>query len=356
MTAQRERIGRLRAAMRDHDLEALLVSGAGSVRWLTGYGGSNGVALVTQARAVLFTDFRYADSVEQLRSELDVEIVDQNLVGALAPQLSDLAGGPVGFESHQLSHAAWTQLGAAGTDLRPTTMLLEHLRAVKSPEEVELLRRASQFSDEIYAKLADDGIAGRTERAVAYQIEDLCRELGDGCSFAPVVAAAENGGRPHAVPRDVEIERGTLVVIDLGVLVQGYHGDCTRTFATGTTETEHKEVYEVVLAAQQGAKGLVRAGASCSDVHAEARRVIGEAGYGDYFKHGTGHGVGVEIHEEPRFRDGLGGTLEVGNVVSVEPGIYLPGRFGVRIEDLAVVTDDGCETLTGFPTSLLDIG
>ena len=356
MSTQSERIGRLRAAMNDGDLDALLVSGSASVRWLTGYGGSNGLALVTQSRAVLFTDFRYADSVEPLRQELDVEVVDQNLVGAITPRLAQLAGGAVGFESNQLTHAAWSLLGASGAELRPTSMLLENLRAVKSPAEVELLRRASHASDQIYARIADAGLAGRTERAVAHQIGDWCRELGDDASFSAVVAAAENGGRPHAVARDVEIPRGTLVVIDLGVRIDGYHGDCTRTFATGSTEAEHKEVYEVVLSAQQAAKGLIRAGAGCADVHEAAKRVIGDAGYGEFFKHGTGHGVGVEIHEEPRFRDGLGGTLQVGNAVTVEPGIYLPGRFGVRIEDLVVVDADGYETLTGFPTSLLDVG
>ena len=160
---------------------------------------------------------------------------------------------------------------------------------------------------------------------------------------------------PHAVPGGSEIERSTLVVLDLGALVGGYCSDCTRTFATGPSEPQMMDVYETVLAAQEAALALVRPGQDCQEVHETARRVIAERGYGEFFNHGTGHGVGIDMHEEPRFRNGMGGTLAQGNVVTVEPGVYLPERFGVRIEDLVLVTDDGHEVLTQFPKSLLSV-
>jgi Xaa-Pro aminopeptidase len=157
------------------------------------------------------------------------------------------------------------------------------------------------------------------------------------------------------VPGPLEIERSTLVVLDLGALVGGYCSDCTRTFATGPSDAQMMDVYETVLAAQEAALALVKPGQDCREVHETARRVIGDRGYGEYFNHGTGHGVGIDIHEEPRFRNGLGGELVAGNVVTVEPGVYLPGRFGVRIEDLVLVTEDGHEVLTHFPKSLLSV-
>jgi Xaa-Pro aminopeptidase len=210
--------------------------------------------------------------------------------------------------------------------------------------------------DAIYAWLSEEGLAGREEREVAWAIEQRCRELGaQGPSFPPIVASGANGALPHAVPGPLEIERSTLVVLDLGALVGSYCSDCTRTFATGPVEAQEMDVYEVVLRAQEAALALVGPGQDCQEVHETARRVIAEGGYGEFFNHGTGHGVGIEMHEEPRFRNGFGGTLAPGNVVTVEPGIYLPGRFGVRIEDLVLVTEDGYEVLTQFPKSLLSV-
>jgi Xaa-Pro aminopeptidase len=233
---------------------------------------------------------------------------------------------------------------------------VEDLRAVKDADEIALIRAGGELCDAIYAWLADEGLAGRAEREVAWAIEQRARDLGaDGPSFAPIVASGANGALPHAVPGTTEIERSTLVVLDLGALVDGYCSDCTRTFATGPSEPQMMDVYETVLRAQEAALALVRPGQDCQEVHETARRVIGEAGYGEYFNHGTGHGVGIDMHEEPRFRSGFGGTLEPGNVVTVEPGVYLPGRFGVRIEDLVLVTDDGHEVLTRFPKSLLSV-
>ncbi len=238
----------------------------------------------------------------------------------------------------------------------PCDHLIEDLRAVKDADEAALIRAGGEVCDAIYAWLAEQGLAGREEREVAWAIEQRARELGaDGASFAPVVAAGANGAQPHAVPGAVEIERSTLVVLDLGALVGGYCSDCTRTFATGPSDPQMMDVYETVLAAQEAALALVRPGQDCREVHETARRVIAEAGYGEFFNHGTGHGVGLDIHEEPRFRNGVGGELAAGNVVTVEPGVYLPGRFGVRIEDLVLVTDDGHEVLTNFPKSLLSV-
>ena len=351
---------RLMAKLAEQDLSGFLVTKPSNVRYLTGYTGSNGaVCLGTAAR--FLTDFRYATSVAHLADEWQVEIVEQSLLADVNARFSELfAPERIGFEAAALSYADWRTLDeaarAAGTELVPCDHLVEDLRAVKDAEEAELIRRGAQLCAAIYAWLAEDGLAGREEREVAWAIEQKARELGaEGVSFPSVVASGPNGALPHAVPGALEIERSTLVVLDLGTLVGGYCSDCTRTFATGPSDAQMMDVYETVLAAQEAALALVRPGQDCREVHETARRVIGDAGYGDFFNHGTGHGVGIDMHEEPRFRNGVGGELVAGNVVTVEPGVYLPERFGVRIEDLVLVTDDGHEVLTRFPKSLLSV-
>lgn len=355
--ARRER---LEVALAERDLAGFLVSSAPNVRYLTGYTGSNGIVCLGTAPRFM-TDFRYATSVAHLAADWEIEIVQQNLLSDVAGRIPELFGAErIGFESSALSYAAWQALDeaarAAGAELVPCDHVVEDLRAVKDAEEIALIRGGSALCDAIYAWLAEEGLAGREEREVAWAIEQRARELGaEGASFPPIVASGANGALPHSVPGPLEIERSTLVVLDIGALVGGYCSDCTRTFATGPSEPQMMDVYEVVLRAQEAALALVRPGQDCQEVHETARRVIDDAGYGEYFNHGTGHGVGIEMHEEPRFRNGVGGTLVAGNVVTVEPGVYLPGRFGVRIEDLVLVTDDGHEVLTQFPKSLLSV-
>jgi Xaa-Pro aminopeptidase len=355
--ARRER---LQAVMAGRDLAGFIVSAPSNVRYLTGYTGSNGLVCLGTAPRFL-TDFRYATSVAALAADWEVEIVQQSLLGDVAKRIPELFGPErIGFEASALSYSAWRALDeaarAAGAELVPCDQVVEDLRAVKDADEVALIRAGAELCDAIYAWLADEGLAGREEREVAWAIEARARELGaEGPSFAPIVASGANGALPHAVPGTTEIERSTLVVLDLGTLVDGYCSDCTRTFATGPSEPQMMDAYETVLRAQEAALALVRPGQDCQEVHETARRLIAEAGYGEFFNHGTGHGVGIDMHEEPRFRSGFGGTLEPGNVVTVEPGVYLPGRFGVRIEDLVLVTEDGHDVLTRFPKSLLSV-
>jgi Xaa-Pro aminopeptidase len=351
---------RLLGAVAAQGLSGFLVTSPSNVRYLTGYTGSNGAVCLGTASRFL-TDFRYATSVGHLAGEWQIEIVEQSLLGDVHARFSEMFGaGRIGFEASALSYADWRALDeaarAAGAELVPCDHLVEDLRAVKDAEETELIRQGAKLCDALYAWLAEDGLAGREEREVAWAIERKARELGaEGVAFPSIVASGANGALPHAVPGPVEIERSTLVVLDLGTLVGGYCSDCTRTFATGPSDAQMMDVYETVLAAQEAALALVRPGQDCREVHETARRVIGEAGYGEFFNHGTGHGVGIDMHEEPRFRNGHGGELRPGNVVTVEPGVYLPGRFGVRIEDLVLVTEDGCDVLTRFPKSLLSV-
>jgi Xaa-Pro aminopeptidase len=355
--ARRER---LTAALAERELAGLIVTAPSNVRYLTGYTGSNGVVCLGDTPRFL-TDFRYGTSVAHLTADWQVEIVDQNLLSDIGGRFAAVFGAErIGFEAAALSYAAWKALDeaarAAGAELVPCDHLVEDLRAVKDADEAALIRNGAEVCDALYAWLAEEGLAGREEREVAWAIEQRTRELGaDGPAFSPVVASGANGAQPHSVPGTFEIERSSLVVLDLGAMVGGYCSDCTRTFATGPSDAQMMDVYEVVLAAQEAALALVRPGQDCREVHETARRVISEAGYGEFFNHGTGHGVGIAIHEEPRFRNGFGGSLAPGNVVTVEPGVYLPGRFGVRIEDLVLVTEDGHEVLTHFPKSLLSV-
>ncbi len=353
MSARGDRVAALLAG---RELDCLLVTDLFNLRWLTGFTGTNGACLVSAEERVFFTDFRYTDLAA-------VQVPDFERVELGREMLNDLAArlhGRSGFDDEQMSvrtHAKLSDKAGEGVELVAAGGLVEELRAVKDREEVEAMRAAAQIADAAYQDVHERGLVGRTEREVALSVARFMEDQGaEEPSFPAIVAAAENGARPHAVPRDVEIPAGTLVVIDMGARVDGYCSDCTRTFATGPLPDEALEVYELVRRAQAEASAAVRAGAVCPEVDAVARTIIEEAGHGKHFGHGLGHGVGLEVHEAPRLARTAEGSLAAGNAVTVEPGVYLPGRFGVRIEDLVVVGEDGSENLTPFPKELVTVG
>jgi Xaa-Pro aminopeptidase len=360
-----ERAGRLTGLVEERGLDLLLVSNLVNVRYMTGFGGTNGACLVGRGRRAFLTDFRYVERAKHEVPDYDLVRGRDDLLESIAELArewgSDGGERPVrlGFDEAHMTvraHAKLASHAAEAVELVPAGGLVERLRAVKDAREVEAIARAAELADEVYRWLMSDfGLAGHTEREVAVALELHARELGaDGVSFPPIVAAADNGALPHAEPRrDAEILRDTLVVVDFGALREGYCSDCTRTFATGEPGEEARECYELVRATQETALAAVRPGADVRAVDRAARELIERAGRGDQFGHGLGHGVGLEIHEAPRMAPTASGTLEAGNVVTVEPGVYVPGRFGVRIEDLVVVAEDGPRVLTAIPKDLL---
>ena len=350
------RADRLVEVLAERELDALVVTNLTNVRYLTGFTGTNGACLVGRDERAFFTDFRY---VEQAREQ----VRDFDRADASRDLLEDIAGrlrGTVGFEEDHLTVAAHRRLSAKapeGVELVPTPGLVERLRAVKDETEIAAMAAAADISTAAYESLRERGLAGRTEREVAVGLVRFMEDQGSETpGFPPIVAAGGHGALPHAVPRDVEIPRDTLVVIDIGARVDGYCSDCTRTIATGSLTDRMGEVYELVQRAQLEALAAATAGAECRAVDAVAREIIGAAGHGDRFGHGLGHGVGLQIHENPRLGKTAEGTLAAGSAVTVEPGVYLPGEFGVRIEDLVIVTDGEPRVLTAFPKDLVTLG
>lgn len=342
------------------ELGGLLVTSPANLYWLTGYSGSNGLAIVGPSRERhFFTDFRYREQVAiELADGWEAHIAT-DIDAAAAELLEDRQSGRpmrIGFNDEQVPVARVRALGeGAGeqVELIAAGGVIEELRAVKDEGEVAAIRAASELADAALTSVLERGLAGRTEREVALDLEFTMRRAGaQSVSFPPIVASGAHGALPHAQPRDVTIEAGVLVTIDWGALLDGYCSDCTRTYATGELPDEERSVYELVLAAEQAGVAAVSAGASGREVDAIARALIDDAGHGEHFGHGLGHGVGIEIHEAPRLSLRSDDTLAAGMVVTVEPGVYLPGRCGVRIEDLVVVTGDGCEVLTGLPREL----
>ena len=322
-----------------------------NVRYLTGFESSNAALLVEPERVRLFTDFRYA---ERAREVEDVEVVET--ARYLYSDLAELLNGTVAFEADALTYANYEFLREGGVELVPRRGLVESLRAVKEPEELDAIRRATEVTDRTYERLAEERFAGRTEKELVWAMHQLFHECGaDGLAFEIDIASGPTAASPHAVPGDRVVEEGDLVLVDAGAIVDGYCSDCTRTFAVGEVSDSLREVYEVVREAQQAGIDTVRAGVAGRDVDAAARTVITEAGYGGNFGHGLGHGLGLLVHEAPALRPEWEEALAVGNVVTVEPGIYLSGVAGVRIEDLVVVTEEGCEVLTSFPKELMTV-
>lgn len=359
------RAARLATELRALEVDRLLVSTPVNVRYLSGYTGSNGLLMVAAEESSphrFFTDFRYAtQSVEQVPEGFEREIAPAELLEAAARALGP--GGArsertLGFDDASLTvkqHTRLVELLAPGWELVPCAGVVERLREVKDEAEIARIRAATQFADQALTEVLEAGIVGRTEREVAIELELRMRRLGaQAPSFPSIVASAEHGALPHAEPRDVEIARGVLVTIDWGAYLDGYCSDCTRTYATGELSSEAIEVYELVLRAQEAALGAVRAGVGGREVDGVARSIIEQANHAEHFGHGVGHGVGMEIHEAPRLSRTAGDEpLRVGNVVTVEPGVYVPGRLGVRIEDLALVGEHGCERLTSLPKELM---
>jgi Xaa-Pro aminopeptidase len=332
--------------------QPLLVTNPTNVVYLVGFSSSNCALLVGQDDVRLYTDFRY---IEAARSVEGVEVVltKRDVTG----ELSRLLAGPVGFEAGHLTYARWQTLSRGGAELRPTSGVVEALRAVKDPGELDALRRACKITDRVFERLTEVRFVGRTERDVSWDLVTLFHEEGgQGLAFESIVGAGPTGARPHARAGDRKIGAGELVVVDAGTVVDGYASDYTRTFATGPLDDEAREVYETVLAAQQAALDGLRPGLSGVEADALARGVIDGGPYAGAMGHGLGHGLGLDVHEEPRLSTESDSVLEPGNVVTVEPGIYLEGRFGVRIEDDVVVTEDGIENLTGFRKDLIDVG
>jgi Xaa-Pro aminopeptidase len=339
----------------ERELDQLFVSDLTNVRYLSGFTGTNGACLVGREEAIFFTDFRYTERAER---EVGEEWERPEAERELVPQIAARMRGRVGFEDAKLSVRQLARLEAAvgdDVDLVPAGDLVERLRAVKEPEEIERMAAASELADGVFLWTIERGFAGHTERDVARACVARIRELGAEPSFPPIIAAGENGALPHAEPGDREIGAGELVVFDMGAELDGYCSDGTRTFATGDPGEEAREVYDLVLAAQLAALAAIRIGASGKEVDAVAREMIAEAGHGDHFGHGLGHGVGLEVHESPRLATTSEDELREGNVVTVEPGIYLEGLGGIRIEDLVIVGESGPEVTTGFTKDLLSV-
>jgi Xaa-Pro aminopeptidase len=363
--ARLQRLERIAGRLRELELDLLLVASEVNVRYLTGFTGDHGLALIgagggpqAQGEAHRFlTDFRYqTQSAEQVHECFEREIVVGSLLEAAADPLR-AANGRLGFDDQSLTVSEHDRLRELLGS--PCAGIIERLRAVKDAGELSRIRAASELAEEAMLAILQAGLVGHTEREVAIELELRMRRLGaESPSFPSIVAAGAHGALPHAEPRGVKIPSDVLVTIDWGALHEGYCSDCTRTYATGEGVSEQaREVYEVVRRAQERGVEAARSGPNGHELDAVARTVIEQAGYGEQFGHGLGHGVGLEVHEGPRLSRTAGDEpLQAGNVVTIEPGIYLPGLLGVRIEDLVVLAQDGAEVLSKLPKALTVIG
>jgi len=342
------RVDRLQASLE----EPLLVTNPTNIYYLFGFRSSNAALLVEPEGVRLFTDFRYAEAARAL-SGVQFEETKRALLWDLAPRLS----GRIGFEADYVSYTGYETLKSGSIEPVPRRGLVERLRAVKDEQELAALKRACEITDRMFERLADESFIGRKEQDIAWTIEQLFHDEGAGhVAFESIVASGPNAARPHARATSREIRTGETVVIDTGCTVDGYSSDYTRTFVTGSVDGVVKEAYAVVLAAQEAGLETIRSGIAGVDADAAARRVVDGTSFAGTFGHGLGHGLGLEVHEAPRMSTESTDTLMTGNVVTVEPGIYLEGRAGIRIEDNVVVTDDGIDNYTGFRKDLITVG
>jgi len=350
---------RLVSRLRDEGLDALLVTSLPNVRYLTGFTGSNAQLVVAGDGALFLTDGRYAEQSGHEVPDVERRIYLDERAPHLVAACVDLGGGRVGFERDGLTYGRWQGLKEVGgpIELVPAAGMVEALRAAKDAEEVETIARAQEAADVAFERVVLAGLReGVTERELALQVDVAMRAAGaDDKGFDTIVAFGEQAAEPHHEPTDRPLGRGDIVKLDFGARVDGYHSDMTRTVALGEPEARLREIHDRVAEAQARGIEAARAGATVREVDGSARGVIEQAGLGEAFPHGLGHGVGLEIHEPPflRWDSPADDRLSAGCVVTIEPGVYVPGLGGVRIEDMVEVTDDGGRVLARSSRELL---
>ncbi len=351
-----DRIGRIRPLLQEHDVQAILLTFLPDIRWACGFTGSNGLLIVQHDRADFFSDGRYAVQARRQVRGAEVHIPGYEILRHVAEGAFLDGVRRVAFQADHTTVAQWRdwQERFPAVEWVPVAGLLQRLVGRKEADEVARIRRAQAVTDAVFEHLLAVLRPGMTEQEVAAEIVYQHLQRGaEKMSFDPIVASGPNGALPHARPSDRRLAAGEMVVLDFGCFVDGYASDMTRTVAIGEPGEEARAVYALVRQAQEAAIEATRAGISSRALDAVARDRIEAGGYGEYFSHGLGHGVGLQIHEWPRLSYHVDDVLPAGATVTIEPGIYLPERFGVRIEDIIVLRDEGHENLTASPKDLL---
>ena len=344
------RLDALRARMTDEGLDAFVVNSPANVRYLTGFSGEG--MLVVDEDVTLCSDSRYVVQAAEEAPWMTVAADGGGHVGKAAARLAETGAARVGFEAEALMYVGFEALGKSAPDaeLVSTRGVIERLRAVKDPGEIALVRRAAAIADAAFAELRGRIEPGMTERQVALDLDRLMIEGGARKpSFETIVASGPNGAKPHAVPGERELAEGDLVVVDWGAQADGYCSDCTRTLMLGEPDARQRGIWQAVREAQLAGLEAIAPGVKCRDVDAAARDLLYERGLGDLFGHGVGHGVGLEVHEQPGLGETSEDTLAASMVITVEPGVYAAGWGGVRLEESVLVTADGFEVLTAAP-------
>jgi Xaa-Pro aminopeptidase len=349
---------RLVARLPERTVDALVVGDLANVRYLTGFTGSNAMVVVGAAGSVFLTDGRYEEQSRHEVPDLERLTSRDDFMAPLRDTCMSLGIARLGFEAEHLSVARWRQLesGLQGIELVSTEGEVERLRWTKDPEELRMLEQAQEATDQAFDAILDRLALGMTERQVARELEHEMRRAGaDAPAFDPIVAFGEHAAQPHHEPGHRVLEEGDVVKLDFGALWDGYHADMTRTISFGSPPPELRKVHDVVREAQQAAIDTVHEGVVAAEVDRAARAVIEHAGYGGAFSHGLGHGVGLQIHEGPWFHPSSGDVLPAGTVMTVEPGVYLPGIGGVRVEDIVEVTAGECRVIPTATRELLEL-
>ncbi|MCH5191318.1 MAG: aminopeptidase P family protein [Oscillospiraceae bacterium] len=337
---------------------AALIISPENRRYFTSFPSSDGYLLVNGERAVFITDGRYIEAAENSAKDCEV-VLQERIYPQIGQILEEMGCQNLLVESSRMTVSVYNSLKGV---LKKTSIstddaldkMINSLRSVKTAEEIESIKAAQKITDDAFTHILGFIKPGVTEREIGLELDSyMLSHGGEALSFETIAVSGKNSSMPHGVPSDKKIENGDFITMDYGTVVNGYHSDMTRTVAVGYADDEMKKVYKTVLAAQKACLEGLKSGLSCRDGDALARKVIEDAGYGKYFTHSTGHGVGVEIHEFPNLSPSSDTVLTPGHIVTVEPGIYIPGKFGVRIEDMAVITENGCEDITHSPKELI---
>lgn len=353
-----KRLQKIKDIIKELQLDGILIQNPINRRYISGFSGSAGILYISKASSILFTDFRY---IEQAKKQApDFKIINHTTRG-LYKEINDLINKEkiksLGFEAETLTFYEYEEYkNNLSTSVIPTNKVVEKLRMVKDADEISCIREAAKIADKAFKHILSFLKEGAIERDIALELEYFMKKNGaSDLSFSTIVASGTFSSLPHAIPRDKKLENGDFVVMDFGCIYKGYCSDMTRTIMIGKATNKHKEIYETVLKAQELALEGIKPFIKGKEVDKIARDYIEARGYGNYFGHGLGHSVGMEVHENPRFSIDEDTVIKPGMVITVEPGIYIPDFGGVRIEDLIVVTENGMDNLTVSPKDLMEV-